>query len=212
MVPVIIQARLNSTRYPKKMTKAKIRSYPILFNIIFNLRRTNQVGKIALAVPYADADKFRKFFNKKDMPSPDLIVAGEEQDVLSRFLKTCDKMGLHENDWILRICGDSPWPEPLYINDAVLKIHPQYDAVMAMDYPLGQQVEIFKIGCLQNANEKLKEPGLYRPEFIVQCLEHIDPILEMKENDKYLFNVLKLDKVNLSLDTEEDEKFLNSIC
>lgn len=211
MIPAIIQARLNSSRYPKKMTKAKIGSSPILYNIIFNLQRARQVSKIVLAVPYSDNDRFKELFNKKGVPSPDLIVAGEEKDVLGRFIKACDKLGFYENDWILRICGDSPWPEPLYINDAILKIRPEYDAVVALGYPLGQQVECFKVGCLKTAQEKLNEAGLYRPEFIVQCMEHIDPILEMKENGKKLFNVLQLDNVNLSLDTEEDEKYLNSI-
>lgn len=200
MIPAVIQARLNSTRYPKKMTKAKIGDSPILYNIIFNLQRTRQVSKVVLAVPYADNDKFKEMFSKKGIPSPDLIVAGDEQNVLSRFLKACTKLGFYENDWVLRICGDAPWPEPLFINDLILKIRPEYDAVVALNYPKGQQVEAFKVGCLQKALEYAEKNNRQ------DILEHIDPLIELE-----MFNVLQLDNVNLSLDTLEDEKYLNSI-
>lgn len=200
----IIQARLGSTRYPRKIIESEIDGYPILYLILDKLTFGGcGFDKVALAIPYGETDEIMAGIPEWKKV---IRIEGAEDNVLSRFVDTATEIDAKDEDWIFRFCGDAPFPEPLYINYVKQNLKKGYDAVVCLDLPPGRQVEAFTLNCLKRALEySYKHNDKY-------LQEHIDPLLDIRHNDNgKLFKTLELPAPNLSIDTKNDERKLSRL-
>lgn len=106
---VIIQARMSSTRLPKKVLK-KIGRVTVIESILNRLKYTKRVDKIIIAIPNSKKDNFlynfllNRGFN---------VFRGSEKNVLDRYLKASKKYNCKN---IVRITGDCPFIDPKLID------------------------------------------------------------------------------------------------
>ena len=104
-VGIIIQARMNSSRFPGKST-ALIHGSPLIEWVIQSCRNVANADLVALAIPDTpECDILEGIAVRMDVP----VVRGSRDNVLSRYVKAGKKFSL---DYIVRITGDDPchWP------------------------------------------------------------------------------------------------------
>ncbi len=101
----IVQARLGSTRLPRKVLEP-IEGTPMLGRVVERLGRAPGIEKIVLAIPEG----------KRDEPLADLgralgvtVFRGPERDVLARYLGAARAHGI---DPVVRITSDCPLIDP----------------------------------------------------------------------------------------------------
>lgn len=100
-IGIIIQARLGSTRLPRKILKEFYRGKTLLETIISNLQNTGARIIVATSVN-PNNDELVSFLNYHGIK----VFRGSEDDVLSRFLGAAEA---NDIDGIVRICSDNPF-------------------------------------------------------------------------------------------------------
>lgn len=200
----IIQARLGSTRLPKKILK-DLHGKTVLKNIIERISRAKSIDKIVVATTCSSIDDELVDYIK-GLESIDYF-RGSEDDVLERFYE-CAKN--YEPRNIIRITADDPLKDPQLIDEALNIM----DSNESLDYcsntihptfPEGLDIEVFRFLALERAfiEAKLKSER-----------EHVTPYI-WKNPDKFnLHNFVY--KENLSqwrwtLDNEKDYKFMEAV-
>ena len=101
---IIIQARLGSTRLPRKMILPFFYNLGILEILIIRLKEVidENVTPIILATTTNPMDdELQKIGNKHGI----LTLRGSENDVLGRFIDAAEK---HNITNIIRVCADNP--------------------------------------------------------------------------------------------------------
>ena len=101
-VLAIIQARLTSTRLPKKIL-ALIGKKTVLQHCVDNVKRAMLVDNIIVAAPH---------HLDTDVP----LFIGDEKDVLDRYYKCAKET---DADVIVRITADCPFIDPNIIDQAI---------------------------------------------------------------------------------------------
>ena len=99
---IIIQARLGSTRLPRKILKEFYGEKTLLETVISNLQKVAGVKIIVATSVNPNNDELESFLNKRDIT----VFRGSEDDVLSRFIGAAEANGI---DGIVRICSDNPF-------------------------------------------------------------------------------------------------------
>ena len=101
-IGIIIQARLGSTRLPKKILKPFYGDECILDIILDKLHHADNV-KVIVATT---TDKSNNALVRHLQQHGELVFRGSENDVLDRFIKAAEEYQL---DGIIRICSDNPF-------------------------------------------------------------------------------------------------------
>jgi len=147
----IVQARLTSTRLPRKAV-ADLGGRPLIERVLRRVLRAREVGYVVLAVPDdATAGELR------GACAPDMtwveIYADEghdPDDVLGRYVRAARSANA---EVIVRVCGDCPFVDPDVIDEVV-----QVRAAAGVDYagntrvrtyPRGLDVEAFTLAALE---------------------------------------------------------------
>src|SRR5262249_49377552 len=115
----IIQARLNSTRLPRKVL-ADIAGRPMIDHVIERARAIRGIDRVVLNIPLGD--------HELDRPEMTYQIAYQEADVLGSFLKIADLEGA---DILVRLTGDCPLLAPDLSSEVLqlfLKEQPDYYA------------------------------------------------------------------------------------
>lgn len=99
---IIIQARLGSTRLPRKILKEFYGGKTLLETVISNLQKVAGAKIIVATSVNPNNDELESFLNKRDIT----VFRGSEDDVLSRFIGAAEANGI---DGIVRICSDNPF-------------------------------------------------------------------------------------------------------
>lgn len=99
---IIIQARLGSTRLPRKILKEFYDGMTLLETVIRNLQRVAGVKIIVATSVNPNNDELELFLNDRGIT----VFRGSEDDVLSRFIGAAEANGI---DGIVRICSDNPF-------------------------------------------------------------------------------------------------------
>ena len=107
----IIQARVNSSRFPNKIFQ-KIGSKTLIEILIDRLKRSKYIDKIVLAIPN---NKKNNIIRKKIKNNVSIFL-GNENDVLDRYYKAAKKF---KAKTIVRICGDCPLIDPKVVDDII---------------------------------------------------------------------------------------------
>lgn len=99
---IIIQARLGSTRLPRKILKEFYGGKTLLETVISNLQKVAGAKIIVATSVNPNNDELESFLNERNIT----VFRGPEDDVLSRFIDTAEANGI---DSIVRICSDNPF-------------------------------------------------------------------------------------------------------
>jgi len=108
----IIQARMNSTRFPGKVME-DLGGQPILKTIIERAKKAGSLDELIVAVPYEERGKFECLIDWGVQYSSPAVP---ENDLVGRFYATAKT---YEADLVVRLCADNPFVEPSEIDRAV---------------------------------------------------------------------------------------------
>ncbi len=98
----IIQARMDSSRFPSKM-KALLGNLSIIEWVILRVKKAKFLDKIVLATSNEDQDNYLvDIANKYEIQS----YRGSKLNVLKRVVEAASQ---HEADHVIRICADNPF-------------------------------------------------------------------------------------------------------
>ena len=101
-IGIIIQARLGSTRLPRKILKQFYGGKTLLETVIANLQRVEGAKVIVATSVNPNNDELESFLMERGIT----VFRGSEDDVLSRFIEAAEANGV---DGIVRICSDNPF-------------------------------------------------------------------------------------------------------
>lgn len=204
MIAGIIQARLASTRLPRKiMLQACGKS--MLELMIERVKRSTKLDKIIIATSTnKQDDEIAKFC--KDLKVD--CYRGSEDDLLARYKEAADSFNV---DVIVRLTSDTPIIDPKTIDNVIeAYLKNNYDFVsncypMPRTYPDGTNVEVFSHEILNDANKEAKKPSER---------EHVTFFMWMQPDRYKIFRVdyqHDISKYRLNLDYEEDYVLLKTI-
>lgn len=101
-IGIIIQARMGSTRLPRKILREFYKEQTLLETVINNLKKVKE-SKIIVATSINPNDnELVEFLQKRNIS----VFRGSENDVLSRFINAAEENGMNG---IVRICSDNPF-------------------------------------------------------------------------------------------------------
>ncbi len=161
-VGCIIQARLGSTRLPKKAL-ADIGGWPMIRHVY---ERMCQVGiPVVVAVPEEDEAELARYGRIAG-------VQGDPNDVLQRYLTVAK---IHSFDAVMRVTGDCPLIDPEACK-RVLNIFNSghYDYVandVRPSYPDGLGCEVFTRSALEDANRWAKPQNKGDREHVTEWIK-----------------------------------------
>jgi len=101
-IGIIIQARLGSTRLPRKILKQFYGGKTLLETVISNLQRVEGAKVIVATSINPNNDELESFLKERGIT----VFRGSEDDVLSRFIGAAEE---NKVDGIVRICSDNPF-------------------------------------------------------------------------------------------------------
>jgi len=201
-VVAIIQARVGSTRLPKKVLK-KIVGRPMLWHVIDREKESKLVNEIVLATTSRDEDKpLLELARKSGVKS----FAGSEEDVLDRYFQAATKFGA---DVIVRVTADCPLIDPRIVDKVIKHFSGSgFDYVsntLKPTYPDGLDVEVFSYDALKKAWENAKRSSER---------EHVTAYIRNHPETFKIGNVeheKDLSEMRWTVDTDKDLKFVREI-
>lgn len=151
-VVCIVQARLGSTRFPRKAL-ADLGGKPVIVHVLERAAQIVGVHETVAAIPYAD-DELAAVIETSGFT----VVKGPTYDVLDRYALVASRTAA---DVVVRITGDCPLFSPQIASD-VLALHlgtPQceYASNVTPGYVDGEDVEVFSAAILQRAHREATE-------------------------------------------------------
>tara|TARA_B100000963_G_scaffold224464_2_gene195675 strand:- start:1330 stop:3357 length:2028 start_codon:yes stop_codon:yes gene_type:complete len=200
----IIQARLNSMRFPEKIIK-KLGDTTVLEFLVKRLKKSKKIDMIILAT----SDNSKELINiTKKNKIKIFVLSSNPENVLKRFYKCSVKYHLKDNDNIIRITGDCPFIDPKLVDRALIKINEgNYDLVsntFPSTYPDGLDFSIFKLRILKQTYKSAKKK---------YDMEHVTSMMYRNKKIKK-FNIKSpknYSKLRLTVDTPQDLIYLNQI-
>jgi len=200
---VIIQARVNSERLPKKiLCKLPFDSnITVIEQIIKRSKKILNIDDVIIATIETKDNKLENIAKVEGVK----IFKGNEHNVLNRFYCTAKK---NKIDVIVRITGDNPCIDPLLIS-TILENHirNKVDYTKTEGYPIGLNVEVFNFNALEKAHKNATKD--YEKE-------HVTPYIN-RNPKKFKINIVKAPKelcapdIRITLDTEEDYALLCAV-
>jgi|TARA_B110000438_G_scaffold295916_1_gene339759 spore coat polysaccharide biosynthesis protein SpsF (cytidylyltransferase family) len=202
LIGCIIQARVGSSRLPKKILKDLDKKYNVLEYVINQLKSSNKIDKIIIATTISKRDEVIVNFAKKYNYE---YFRGSENDVLDRFYQCAKNFNL---DTVVRITSDCPLIDPKIV-DEVIKKFTSTDSdyvtnTFPRTFPKGLDVEIFNFRVLTYMWENAILPSER---------EHVTQFLF--KNKKFKIgnyeNKQNLSDLRWTIDYEKDYEFLCKI-
>jgi len=191
---VIIQARLNSIRFPNKIMQ-KINGKPLIEILIERVASAKEVNKIVVATSTNKKNKKLIEFLKRKKIS---FYQGSENNVLKRYYDAATKNKFKN---IIRITGDCPLVDPALI-DQYVKIFKEKKVdylsnICPPTYPDGLDLEIFTYNTLKKTYLKAKNK---------YDQEHVTPYIQRSDDFKKINITYKEDhsKLRLTIDEKKD--------
>lgn len=202
----IIQARLGSTRLPKKVLK-KLEDKSVLSHVVYRVKQSKLIDQIIVATTnQKEDDQIVKECLKIGVE----YYRGDEKNVLSRYYEAA----LDKNcEIIVRITSDCPLIDPEII-DKMIKYFNDENKKYQLDYlsnsleetfPRGFDVEVFTFNSLKEA---------YGNANLEYEREHVTPYIYLNKNKftiKNYYNYENYSNYRLTLDTIEDYLVIQKI-
>ena len=148
MVLAIVQARLGSRRFPRKML-APLQGRPVLWHVVQRLRKARTLDRIMVATSTArQDDELAAWLSDEGIP----FVRGSESDVLDRYYQAAKSQNAKV---IVRITGDCPLISPQVVDRVVREFQKgcaDYASnTLQPTYPDGLDTEVFSFKALEAA-------------------------------------------------------------
>lgn len=168
----VIQARLGSTRLPRKALM-DLGGRPLIARVVERAQQIRGVDDLVLAVPFGDVAALMDYC--RHTTGPDV----PEQDVLARFAAAVAQYPDHRT--IVRITGDCPLLDPA-IADAVIALHRDAHAWYTWNvypgYCDGEDVEVFQREALLRAHAEATDPA--DREHVTPWIRRHYPVVTLK--------------------------------
>lgn len=198
-IGAIIQARLSSTRFPKKIIyELPVGSgITVLTQVIRRVKKAKMISSVIVATT---DDKNGELISKTIKSEKVKIFKGDEENVLSRFYKAAK---FYKLDIIVRVTSDCPCIDPKVIDKVIkqhLKTKSDYTSnTLQRTFPRGLDVEVFSFEALEKANAKALAPSEK---------EHVTPYIYNPANSfkisSYVKKGINLSSLRLTLDETKD--------
>lgn len=177
----IVQARMGSTRFPKKVMRT-ICGTPMIGLVLKRLTNAKFIDQILLATSGDPSnDPLAKYVSELGYA----VYRGSEDDVLDRYYRVAKEASAN---LVVRVTGDCPLIDPVIVDEIILKFLDS-DVDYASNnapptFPHGLDAEIFTFQALEEAWIQAKTS---------QEREHVTPFISQSE---------KFRKVNHSYDAD----------
>ena len=148
-VVAIIQARLGSVRFPRKVL-SEFRGSPILDVMLERVSQSKNIDAIVLAIPdTSENDELEEFAVSRGVR----VFRGSETDVLSRYAIAARES---RADIVVRLTGDCPLIDWTLIDECVGEVAQEETSFCATStsFQDGLDVEVFDAKLLFEADEK----------------------------------------------------------
>jgi spore coat polysaccharide biosynthesis protein SpsF len=163
MIAAIIQARLGSTRFPRKIF-ADLAGKPLIRHIIDRLKYSEKIDKIVMATTSTTTDDELAAWAVNEGVA---LYRGSENNVLERFYLSAKEFSANV---VVRITADDPFKDPVIIDKVISKLqgekldfaynnHPP-------TFPEGLDTEVFTFSALESAYSKSVDD--YEKEHVTQ--------------------------------------------
>lgn len=141
----IIQARLMSSRLPKKVLEP-IGTKSILEHIASRLDAVAPLGVETLfAIAEGDAPELKEYLTEKKLA----WTAGSDFNVLERFIKAAND--LNDTDFVIRLTGDNPFPDISQLAKLITYLkNNSHDYAYTAELPLGMGSEVIRVNALRS--------------------------------------------------------------
>jgi spore coat polysaccharide biosynthesis protein SpsF len=202
MILAIIQARIGSTRLPKKVL-LDLKGKTVLEHVVERVKKSNKINELIVATTINIEDlEIVKLCSNKGIR----VFCGSEDDVLDRFYQITKLMNPKH---IVRITADCPLIDPDIINKTIdlhlLKNSDYTCNTLKETFPDGLDVEIFTYEALQKAWKEAKLTS--EREHVTSYIRNHREIFKISG----LENIQNLSKKRWTLDEYDDYKFLKII-
>ena len=192
---VIIQARVDSMRFPNKILK-KIGNISAIEFLLKRVKKSQYVDKVIIAIPKNNKNNFLfKFLKKKG----EIVFQGSAKNVLKRYYGACEKYNCKN---IVRITGDCPFIDPKLVDKCIqsyFKNKVDYlSNVFPPTFPDGLDVEVFSKKVLEKIIKK---------KLTKEHKEHVTSYIRENYTQFKIFNLKNnkdLSNIRITLDTEKD--------
>ncbi len=192
-VVAIIQARLGSVRFPRKVL-AEFREKPMLELMLERVSRSESVRDIVLAIPETkENDELEAFARSRSVA----VFRGSEKDVLDRYANAAREA---HADIVVRLTGDCPLVDWTVIDNCVKNVvcgETRFSAT-GLRFPDGLDVEAFEAELLFEAEREATDSF---------DREHVTPFIRRKIDSEILLVEPDYDSVDIRITLDEPEDF-----
>ena len=177
MIYAIIQARLNSHRFPGKVL-AELNGTTVLGCVVDRVRQIQAVDHIVVATHRNGSEAIAGHCEALGVEC--FIHDGAENDVLGRFVAYLDAAHAADSDMVVRVCADSPLLDPAMAETLIANaidtgadyMGYQIDGHAAVLEPTGLVCEVVTAAALRHADRSLTDDEPMR--------EHVTQIMYRK--------------------------------
>ncbi|MDQ7060724.1 MAG: hypothetical protein Q9M43_06150 [Sulfurimonas sp.] len=145
---VILQARMNSTRRPYKIS-AIYNEKPLLYWQIKRLQQNKKVSEIIVATTKEDLDDVTEFIA---LQAGAKVFRGDTNDVMKRYINASEYNRINN---IIRVCGDDPLVDPECVEKLSIELELNQNSVITASHNkgwlLGTSAEAFSLDNLKKA-------------------------------------------------------------
>ena len=192
----IIQARLDSKRFPRK-SLFKIYGVPMIKRVYDRVNSAKKINKVVVSIPNDKKNIRLKEYLKKNSIR---FYQGSNENVALRMYKAAKKF---KSNYFVRISGDSPMIDPLIIDNAI-NIHKKkkFDLITntyKRSCPSGQSIEIIKVSALKK---------IFKYRLTAEEEEHVTKYFYNNKKKFKVFNFnmknIKFRNFKFSVDVKKD--------
>jgi len=157
MIGCIIQARIGSSRLPRKVMEKLDQKNTVLYYVIKQLKHSKLLDNIVVATTCLEDNSIIEDFSYKMGIK---CFRGDEEDVLDRYYQCAKKFSFST---IIRIPADKPLIDPLMVDKCIdIFLQGKYDYVttfLELSFPFGTEVEVFSFNALEKMWKNAQLPS-----------------------------------------------------
>ena len=205
---IYIQARVNSTRFPKKILK-KIDGKTIFEILVKRLELVSNSEIFLITSSHLLNNELINEAKKMNIS----YFSGDENNILNRFYNASQKFSTQN---IIRITGDCPLIDFELVNEAT-KIFSQQKIDLLLNYiprtyPHGFDFEIFTANALENSRNNVYNKYDDENLFLSTFMNPVHQMIKSKNLVHYkMKNSVDNSNIRLTLDHLDDLKLISSI-
>lgn len=199
-IAAIIEARMTSTRLPKKVL-LPANGKPLLQHLVDRLKRVRSLDRIVLATTVnREDDALAQFAAQQGI----VCFRGSEEDVMGRVIGAADSV---QADVVVSVTGDCPVIDPILVEQLVqMYLHNPCDYASNRQipgYPGGMDTQVYPLAALKRSASMTDDvldhehvtlhirnhPELFRHLYLIAPEDQYWPDLDLSvdEQDDYLF-------------------------